>query len=483
MRSLNSTSLIFLATLLGCSGLAPHHVNHSSHVTPARSVASVSAELNNPLAMKAKIDHLMSGIFQSYLMGQVHLVDFDKQLDKNASDALKSSSYRSLLAIRTIVDEYEHQVNELYKALVLVRASSQFAPGLKQIAQVGLKSLANYMNGIKSDNSEIPENLKPLFLTNLREKQRALFEELKEIRDVEADEQARQVIFKEMGNLRALSKALPVDLKNYKVDKEVFTEALRQEKVKKSFQQFEKDVKQVSEKMKSFMSLLGRDTSSDTIIPSAGPNGNVTGRTWPQKTWSLTYDDGPGKSTTEEILANLKERNIPATFFMLAKQVEAYPAIALKLKEAGMDMASHSYTHAQLTKVGEVQLEREIGISKRVMEEKLNTKIKLFRLPYGAGVSAGNIRSKISEHGMIHVFWTVDTLDWQDKNPQSIMNRTLKQMNVSSKNSGIVLFHDIHPQSVIASTMLMDHFNNQKLTVCTVQAVIDQINQNLPSCN
>jgi peptidoglycan/xylan/chitin deacetylase (PgdA/CDA1 family) len=147
-----------------------------------------------------------------------------------------------------------------------------------------------------------------------------------------------------------------------------------------------------------------------------------------------------------------------------------------------MDMASHSYTHAQLTKVGEVQLEREIGTSKKVIEKKMDSKVKLFRLPYGSGVSAGNIRSKIAQHEMIHVFWNVDTLDWQDKNPQSIMKRTLKQMEASSKNSGIVLFHDIHPQSVIASTMLMDHFNKEKLTVCTVQAVIDQINQNLATC-
>ncbi|MBA2403595.1 MAG: polysaccharide deacetylase family protein, partial [Bdellovibrionales bacterium] len=149
---------------------------------------------------------------------------------------------------------------------------------------------------------------------------------------------------------------------------------------------------------------------------------------------------------------------------------------------AGHDLASHSYDHAQLTKVGPAALEKQIGGSKKIIEAKLGKPVKLFRLPYGAGVSVASVRAKIAEHGMVHVFWNVDTLDWQDKNPTSIFNRTVKQMNASAKNNGVVLFHDIHAQSVTASTMLMDYFIKQKINVCTVQAVVDQLNQGLASC-
>jgi hypothetical protein len=56
-------------------------------------------------------------------------------------------------------------------------------------------------------------------------------------------------------------------------------------------------------------------------------------------------------------------------------------------------------------------------------------------------------------------------------------------MKAMKRNNGIVLFHDIHPQSVIASAKLMDYFNaTQAIKVCTVQEVIDQINQSLPEC-
>lgn len=341
------------------------------------------------------------------------------------------------------------------------------------------------MEGMKADKKKINENLMPMILSNLMHKQTELYEELKALHDDESftnnNPEVKKALHKNMVLLRATRLSYHKDLSTYKVDQKILEKAIKEERRKKNFAQLEKEIKELSKEMKGFISELDRGTSSDVIFPTAGANGNITGRSFPQNTWSLTYDDGPGK-TTGQIIDNLLARKIPATFFVLAKQVEGNPNTTKKLVESGFEIASHSYTHAQLTKVGAAQLEREIGTAKKVTEDKTGAKIKLFRLPYGAGVSVSNVRAKIAEHKMVHVFWTVDTLDWQDKNPTSIFNRTLKQMNASAKNSGIVLFHDIHSQSVTASTMLMDHFNKNKLTVCTVQGVVDQLNQNLPSC-
>ena len=96
-------------------------------------------------------------------------------------------------------------------------------------------------------------------------------------------------------------------------------------------------------------------------------------------------------------------------------------------------------------------------------------------------MSVTAVRQDIANAGMVHVFWNVDTLDWQDKNPQSILARTLKQM--SAYKGGVILFHDIHSQSVIASNLLMAHMKKSGINVCTVQGVVDQQNKNLPGCN
>lgn len=485
MRQSKISCLLILTTLASCSGFQKKEV--ASHAAPGayRQLAGMDEVLNDPKLMQKKIDKLMNGIFHGYIMGQVFLKDFDQQLDKNPSKVMRSNAYNSLLAVRSYVDQFEHDVNDLYVNLVLASAMTRFTPEQKKNADIALESIGKFMDGAKSDNSQIPENLKPLILSNLREKQTELYEELKALHDDSSitnnDPEVKNAIHKNMVLLRATRRSYYKELQNYQVDEKVLAATIKAERKKKSFQDLEREIRALSKEMKAFTDELGRGTSSDVIYPAAGPNGNITGRSFPANTWSLTYDDGPAK-TTDQVLTNLVERKIPATFFVLAKQVEAYPTMAKKLKDAGMDMASHSYTHAQLTKVGPIQLEKEIGTSKKVIEEKLGTTVKLFRLPYGAGVSVSTVRAKIAAHNMVHVFWTVDTLDWQDKNPQSILARTLKQMNASAKNSGIVLFHDIHPQSVVASTLLMDHFNKQKLIACTVQGVVNQLNGNLPSC-
>lgn len=451
-----------------------------------RQISSMNEVLNDQEMLGQRVDKLMQGIFHAYIIGQVHLHDFDQQLDKHPEKVLKSDSYSSLLAVRTYVDQFEHDLNDLYLNLVLVSALPEYSPEQKLNAQFALDKIGSFLEGVKSDRKSLPENLKPLILSNLREKQTYLYDELKTMHDdpnfTNNDPVIKDVLHKNMVLLRATRRSYFKDLQNYNVDKSVLSKAIQEEKQKSSFKKLEKDIKALSKDMKKFTSELGRGTSSDAIYPSAGPNGNITGRGFPARTWSLTYDDGPGGRTTPQIVDNLKARNIPASFFVLAKQVEALPSTAKKIKDAGFEIASHSYTHAQLTKVGANQLEREIGTSKRVIEDKLGVQVKQFRLPYGAGVSVSRVRAKIAEHKMIHVFWNVDTLDWQDKNPQSILARTLKQMKASPKNAGVILFHDIHSQSVTASTLLMDYFNKEKLTVCTVQQVIDQQNNNLPTC-
>ncbi|WP_408097009.1 polysaccharide deacetylase family protein [Peredibacter sp. HCB2-198] len=478
MKKLRVLPLVTLVGLVGCSTTPKHTHTH-------RTLASVNEIMSSQAILNNKMDKLMSGIFHGHLMGQIFLHEFDRELDKSPNKALKSKTYMKLLSTRAYVDQFEHDFNDLYIDLVLATALPQYSEDQKRNAQEALDTFGKFYDGVKRDEKALPENLRPMILGNLRDKQTELYEELKALRNDPAvtnnDPAVRDVIWKNMVLLRGTRLSYYKEMKDYKVDEKILQETIKAEKKKESYKNLDNNIKLLSEEIRVFTSEIGRDTSSDVIAPSAGKSGNISGQNFPANTWSLTYDDGPG-ATTPNVIKNLQEKKIPATFFVLAQQVEKLPKTALSLKEAGFDIASHSYTHAQLTKVGPVQLEKEIGTSKKTIEAKLDTKVKLFRLPYGAGVSVSTVRQKIADHGMIHVFWTVDTLDWQDKNPTSIYNRTLKQMNASSKNAGIILFHDIHKQSVTASSMLMDYFNQKKLTVCTVQGVVDQMNGVKESC-
>jgi peptidoglycan/xylan/chitin deacetylase (PgdA/CDA1 family) len=224
----------------------------------------------------------------------------------------------------------------------------------------------------------------------------------------------------------------------------------------------------------------GREPQSEAkFYPSTGPNGNVMGLIFPKNVWALTYDDGPNPVHTPVILKNLEDLGIKATFFWLAENVIRYQSVVDMVKEKGMPRENHSWTHPQLPKLDAAGLNKEIIQSTEVDTKAYGEKIRFFRCPYGAGNSVPRIRQMIADLDMIHVFWNVDTLDWQDKDPDSIVARAQKQMKAAGH--GVILFHDIHPQSVIASKKLVEWSLTQKGTPneirwVTLPEIVDEMN-------
>lgn len=222
-----------------------------------------------------------------------------------------------------------------------------------------------------------------------------------------------------------------------------------------------------------------RSGQKRVIFPSAGREGNLLGGSFPNNVWVLTYDDGPRPLTTRKILELLHRNGVKATFFWLAQNAVRYPEMIALAKRLDMELANHSYTHADLHKQSRSGLNREINESTDVLERAYGQPVKFFRLPYGSGVHNSDVRQTIARRNLIHVFWNVDSLDWQDKNPRSIHNRVTTQMERLGK--GIILFHDIHNQSFEASEMLVSYIQEKNrrganLQFKTLEAVVAQIN-------
>lgn len=440
------------------------------------------------MAVKKKTENMMENIFHAYLYGHIQLKKFDMELDqkKQKFKLFKSKNYSKLLALRSLVDDLEEKLIDMYISYVIINAHPKYDNAQKSDAKVIIKTMDEFMGGLVKEE-RIPEALIPMILSNIREKQTEIDDELKRLQNDEDFTGGDSEVIKSLQSARVQVRAGRMQnyktIKDFKVDEVVFNQTITRESKKESYRSLIEKIELLSQEIKLMLpqSSNSRDINQDAplkIFPSITAAGNVSGVGYPANTWSITYDDGPGSATSGTVLENLEKRKVKATFFQLAKQVVALPEISKRIKEKGMDVASHSYTHAQLTKVGSTQLEKEVGEAKKVLEEKLGTKIKLFRLPYGAGVSVNSIRKKIADHELIHIFWTVDTLDWQDKNPDSILERAKKQMSASKKYSGIILFHDIHKQSVTASDKLISFIQEQKVNnrICTVQEVIDEIN-------
>lgn len=64
-----------------------------------------------------------------------------------------------------------------------------------------------------------------------------------------------------------------------------------------------------------------------------------------QKTAYLTFDDGPDEKNTDAILDILQQEGVKATFYVLGRNVNAYPGTAKRIFNEGHALGNHSYDH------------------------------------------------------------------------------------------------------------------------------------------
>src|ERR1700688_949602 len=62
----------------------------------------------------------------------------------------------------------------------------------------------------------------------------------------------------------------------------------------------------------------------------------------------LTFDDGPWPGTTERVLETLRQECVRATFFLIARNAQARPALAQRELPEGHTVAYHSFSHPML---------------------------------------------------------------------------------------------------------------------------------------
>jgi len=258
------------------------------------------------------------------------------------------------------------------------------------------------------------------------------------------------------------------------------------EEVTRIFSQFEtRGAAGSREKWESYVRYLKTLVTRDKVLAESGdgvpgePEGatrgakrNETfGTDFPAKSVALTFDDGPHRKYTEQILALLRKYGVRACFFELGKnlgrvdsdnQVQLAPTaeVARKVLDAGHVIANHSYSHPELPKLAEADRVQEIERTNLILSKVIGQRPALFRAPYGARNQA--ILEEVNGDGLKSVMWNVDSLDWADPIPESIAMRVLHELNKAQR--GIILFHDIHRQSVAALPQVLEELIRQNYT-------------------
>ncbi len=160
---------------------------------------------------------------------------------------------------------------------------------------------------------------------------------------------------------------------------------------------------------------------------------------------ALTFDDGPS-ANTPQLLDMLAEYGVPATFFLLGKNAERYPALVRRIVAEGHEVGNHSYSHPNLRSIGPARKAEQLQRTDTILRG-LGAKPIYIRPPYG---SYDDYTVKIAEKlGASLVLWSLDSRDWKRlPDNYATLRSTRGTVYAPGTLRGVFLFHDTHAHTV-----------------------------------
>ena len=101
-----------------------------------------------------------------------------------------------------------------------------------------------------------------------------------------------------------------------------------------------------------------------------------------EKVFALTFDDGPNPPYTAQILEKLDRHAVPATFFVVGRNLERSPEAAAAILAAGHTIGNHAYSHAFRRYFAQPAFRNEIEQGQAAIERLTGRRPALFRPPW-----------------------------------------------------------------------------------------------------
>ncbi|MBU1211106.1 MAG: glycosyltransferase [Alphaproteobacteria bacterium] len=197
------------------------------------------------------------------------------------------------------------------------------------------------------------------------------------------------------------------------------------------------------------------------------------------KSVALTFDDGPDRRYSPQILDILRDKGTPATFFVVGKQAARNPHLIQRMYDEGHDIGNHSYSHPNMGDMSRGGIEMELNAVQRVLESQLGVRTILFRAPYSSESYAqqeGALRTLQIATGLgyVHVNINNDPSDWANPTPQQIVSRVLHR---ASEGGDLILLHDAggnRNPTIAALPLIIDHLKANGFRFVAVHEMLNR---------
>lgn len=201
----------------------------------------------------------------------------------------------------------------------------------------------------------------------------------------------------------------------------------------------------------------------DRSIAVGGPEPIFQGNTG-DKMVAISVNVDWGEEFLPAMLDEFKKSNAQVTFFVTGRWAEKNTDMLRQMAQAGHSIQNHGYRHVHFNALNAEEIGSEIKKAEDIIFNITGKKSSFFASPYGEY----NPRLVKAVNGIDYqyIMWSVDTIDWQQPTPETIVSRVMKKVH----NDAIILMHPTEP-TVKALPTLLNQLQAQGYQMVTVDQI------------
>jgi len=153
------------------------------------------------------------------------------------------------------------------------------------------------------------------------------------------------------------------------------------------------------------------------------------------KRCALTFDDGPSAGTAA-VLDILAAERVPATFFVLGRNVERHPDVVRRARDEGHAVGIHGMNHAKLAGASGAAVEEQVSGVMRTLTRLGVTPAPVYRTPHG--YKSRGVFDSARRHGLTLWAWSRGVWDTDRPDPSVLVRRATRL----ARPGMVLLLHD-----------------------------------------
>ncbi|CAG7627445.1 Peptidoglycan-N-acetylmuramic acid deacetylase PdaA [Paenibacillus solanacearum] len=173
----------------------------------------------------------------------------------------------------------------------------------------------------------------------------------------------------------------------------------------------------------------------------------------------LTFDNGYENGFTPQILDVLKEKQVPAIFFVTGHYIKEQPELMKRMVNEGHLIGNHSWSHPDMSQISSARIKEELDkVREGVAQVTGQQEMRYLRPP--RGIFSERVLETSGKLGYTSVFWSIAYRDWDTKE-QKGADYAYRQVMQQMHPGAVILLHSVSKDNAEALGRIIDDAKKQ----------------------